>query len=87
MLASFSADDLISTDHQALSKAERWQLIDQIDARIDRFQTLEKMSFPGSLTEAEARKTLQALRLKRFTVWNSFYPKFNTLIRIGCHAN
>lgn len=72
-----SADDLINVAGvDSLTKAERWHLIDRIDTRIDVFQGWQKSAKPGSAEHSVIVAKLQALRLKRFQIWNTFYPRF-----------
>lgn len=80
------ADKLLEIDYQFLTKAERWQLIARLEAKIARYEQWQGAYQPGSELAGFIKHQLQALRLKRFAVWNSFFPSFHQAIRIGAYA-
>ncbi|RYC69838.1 hypothetical protein [Spirosoma sordidisoli] len=79
-------DHLLETAHQGLTKAERWQLIDQLDQATDQYQRWKQRLQPSQIAHQLLTQKLRAIRLKRFQVWNSFYPAMSTAIKIGIHA-
>ncbi|RYC69777.1 hypothetical protein [Spirosoma sordidisoli] len=79
-------DNLLETDHQQLTKVERWQLIDQLDQATDQYQRWQGMLQASHIAHTLVTEKLRAIRLKRFQVWNSFYPAMTSAIKIGLHA-
>ncbi len=79
------SDILLETDHSTQTKAERWQLIDRLEAKIHRFEGWQN-AYQGTELGRFATVQLQALRVKKFAVWNSLHPMFHHLIQIGTYA-
>lgn len=74
-------DELIAlTGFETMPKQARWQLIDIIERRIDLFQKWQKIAIPGGEAHTLIVAQLKGLRLKRFQIWNSFYPRFAGII-------
>lgn len=69
-----SVDELLMMEgYETLTKKERWQLIDQIEQRIDKLQAnfLPNVK-PSSEVSKRIADQVISLRRKRFQIWFSF---------------
>lgn len=82
-VASSTNDLLTVSGIEHMPRDARWRLIDVIEQRIDKVQWHQQLTSPDTAAYRFLGAQLQALRLKRFAIWNSFYPKFIRAIRVG----
>ncbi|GAB3550698.1 hypothetical protein [Spirosoma fluminis] len=85
-VVSYHVDEVLTIDAAPLTRWQRWQLIAEIDQYVDRYQRCLNYCRIRSETHQLLSEKLRALRLKRFQVWNSFYPAYQRAIKIGFYA-
>ncbi len=81
-LPVLTGDLLLEFDFEPLSYGDRWQLIALIEDRIALHEKYKDFVIPGYISKEGNVSLLIRLRLKRFQIWNSFYPGFTNLIRV-----
>ncbi|UHG93410.1 hypothetical protein [Spirosoma oryzicola] len=68
---------------EQLTKADRWQIIDEIEQQIDHLQRCQKVLHDQGVSYANLAQEITELRTKKVLIWLSLSLKTPSLVRLA----